>query len=280
MAPAHFFLNASPSCLLPWVFRVIAVDWSGARAGARKAIWLAEVDEAGVRRLECGRDRSELSAELIATANRDPELVVGLDFAFSTPAWYLRERSFGSVRELWRAMDREGEELLREPLPPFWKTSFAASGLTREQEFRRTDKEIVSTGSSRAQSVFKLVGAGHVGTGSIRGMAELHRLVRNGFRVWPFDEPSLPLIIEIYPRALTGPVVKSDARQRRAYLDALDAVAPEHADLAASDENAFDALASALQMWVHREALSSLRQEPDYGLEGRIWAPTDVVRPG
>lgn len=177
-------------------------------------------------------------------------------------------------------MDREGEELLRAPRPPFWKRSFADSELTSEQEFRRTDKEIVSSGRSRAQSVFKLVGAGHVGTGSIRGMAELHRLVRHGFRVWPFDEPSLPFIIEIYPRALTGPVVKSDARERRAYLDTLAAVAPEQTDLAASDENAFDALASALQLWTHREALLDLRQESDYALEGRIWAPAAVVLPG
>lgn len=262
------------------MFRVIAVDWSGARAGARKAIWLAEVDASGVRRLECGRDRSELAGELIATAGRDAELVVGLDFAFSTPEWYLRERGFDSVRELWRAMDREGEQLLRDPRPPFWKTSFADSGLTKEQEFRRTDREIVITGSSRAQSVFKLVGAGHVGTGSIRGMAELHRLARHGFHVWPFDPPSLPLVIEIYPRALTGPVVKSDAGQRRAYLNAQGGIGDEHADVAAADDNAFDALASALQMWKHRDALLNLRPEPDYTLEGRIWAPAAVQLPG
>ena len=257
--------------------RVVAVDWSGAVKGARRALWLAEVTANGVVRLECGRDRAELVRELVETARRDPELVVGLDFAFSTPAWYLEQRSFSSVRDLWRAMATGGEEILREPSPPYWRTTRAASGLQPEQELRRTERDVVTAGSSRAQSVFKLVGAGHVGTGSIRGMAALDRLARDGFSIWPFDVPSLPLIVEIYPRALTGAVVKSDVAARRAHLRRLENVGPEHADLAAADDNAFDALASALVMWRHRSDLLALRQEPEYALEGRIWTPPEAV---
>lgn len=257
--------------------RVVAVDWSGAVRGARRAIWLAEVTADGVVRLECGRDRAELVRELVETARRDPELVVGLDFAFSTPAWYLEQRGFSSVRDLWRAMAAGGEEILREPNPPFWRTTRAASGLRPEQELRRTERDVVTAGSSRAQSVFKLVGAGHVGTGSIRGMVALDSLSREGFSVWPYDVPSLPLIVEIYPRALTGAVVKSDVAARRAYLRRLENVGPEHADLAAADDNAFDALASALVMWRHRNDLLALRHEPEYALEGRIWTPPEAV---
>ena len=257
--------------------RVAAVDWSGAVKGVRKAIWLAEVAADGVVRLECGRDRAELVRELVETARCDPELVVGLDFAFSTPAWYLEQRGFSSVRDLWRAMATGGEDILRDPNPPFWRTARAASGLLPEQELRRTEREVVTSGSSRAQSVFKLVGAGHVGTGSIRGMAALDSLTREGFSIWPFDVPSLPLIVEIYPRALTGAVVKSDVAARRAYLRMLENLEPEHADLAAADDSAFDALVSALVMWRHRNDLLALRQEPEYALEGRIWAPPEAV---
>ena len=212
----------------------------------------------------------------MATSRRDREVVVGLDFAFSVPAWYLRQQGFASVRELWSEMATEGESILRDPKPPFWRTSRAASGLRPDQEFRRTDREVVTTGSSRAQSVFKLVGAGHVGTGSIRGMAELHRLSAQGFSVWPFDRPTRPLLVEIYPRALTGAVIKSDAGARRAYLRTLDDIDPAHADEAAANDSAFDALISAITMWRHRDELFALRQDAEYELEGRIWAPEAV----
>jgi len=256
--------------------RVIAVDWSGAVQGARKTIWLAEVSDEGVLRLECGRDRSELVGELVEIMHLEPQLVVGLDFAFSTPGWYLRQQGYTTVRDLWNFMALEGEGILRDPQPPFWRTTRAASGLLDDQEFRRTDREIVTTGSSRAQSVFKLVGAGHVGTGSIRGMAELHRLTEAGFSVWPFDEPHLPLLIEIYPRALSGVVIKSDSGARRGYLRRFEDLDVEHADAAAANDNAFDALVSALVMWQHRDKLMKLSQDAAYDLEGRIWAPEAV----
>lgn len=256
--------------------RVVAVDWSGAARGARKSIWLAEVDAAGVRRLECGRNRGEIVDELITEASRDPELIAGLDFAFSLPRWYLEERGLETVRDLWAAMAVEGESILRDPRPPFWRTTYAESRLREGADLRRTDREVVARGSSRPQSVFKLVGAGHVGTGSIRGMAELDRLAGAGFSVWPFDEPALPMLVEIYPRALTGGVVKSDARARRRYLARFPDVGSEHLHDAAADDNAFDALVSALAMWQRREQLVALGREPEYALEGRIWAPGAV----
>jgi len=37
---------------------------------------------------------------LIAEAHRDPNLIVGFDFAFSLPAWYLQERQL-TPRQLW-----------------------------------------------------------------------------------------------------------------------------------------------------------------------------------
>jgi len=67
--------------------RVIAIDWSG-RSGAdqRRALWLAEVVGGELVRLEGGRTRAERIEVLIAEADRDPNLIIGFDFAFSLPA--------------------------------------------------------------------------------------------------------------------------------------------------------------------------------------------------
>lgn len=65
--------------------RVIAVDWSGAVTGAKSKIWLAEVRDGRLTRLEPGRDRDEIVEHLIAEATRDSDLVVGLDFALLFP---------------------------------------------------------------------------------------------------------------------------------------------------------------------------------------------------
>lgn len=58
-------------------FRTIAIDWSGAVAGAERKIWLAEASHGTLVRLENGRSREALTEHLIAEASRTPELVVG-----------------------------------------------------------------------------------------------------------------------------------------------------------------------------------------------------------
>ena len=69
--------------------RTIAVDWSGAVSGAQRKIWLAEAVGGQITRLESGRDRAAIADFLISEASRTPGLVVGLDFAFSLPGWFL-----------------------------------------------------------------------------------------------------------------------------------------------------------------------------------------------
>lgn len=81
--------------------RVIAVDWSGA-AGPVRVIWLAEVADGRVRRLHNGRTREQIARLLRDDASRDPELVVGLDFPFGVPAWFLADRGLADVQDLWR----------------------------------------------------------------------------------------------------------------------------------------------------------------------------------
>jgi hypothetical protein len=260
---------------------VIAVDWSG-RSGAdqRRALWFGEAVDGQLVRLEGGRWRTELVELLVARADRDPGLVVGLDFAFSLPGWYLCERGL-TPRRLWAAladealtpaMGRQGLGCwMNLPEPPFWTTGQAHALLAPEQRFRRTEREVRAPGT-QPKSVFQLVGAGQVGRGSLYGMQALHRLAAAGFRIWPFDAPGLPLAVEIFPRVLTGPVRKNRQAERERYLAAVP-MTPDLRRLAAAGEDAFDAAVSALVMAAAVGELLALPDEPGYALEGRIWRP-------
>jgi hypothetical protein len=229
--PPHLGCNA------PGVTRILAIDWSGARTGEQRAIWLAEARDGRLVRLEGGRGREQLVAHLLEEAERDPDLVAGLDFAFSLPEWFLHARGIDDVWNAWDLVAREAEAWLRDPQPPFWRERKPPG-----DGFRRTELEC----GGRPKSVFQLVGAGQVGTGSLRGIPFLPRL-RERFAIWPFDEPRLPLLVEIYPRLYP--------RER-----------DDH-----PNEHARDAAAAALAMSRWPGDWRRLPRDPAYALEGRIW---------
>src|SRR5262245_29954190 len=106
-------------------------------------MWLAESRAQRLVRLECGFTRDELIGELIERARRDPSLVVGLDFAFSFPTWFLRELGVTSARELWEMVGREGESWLGDCPPPFWGKPFHKRPpfLREERPWRVTERE-------------------------------------------------------------------------------------------------------------------------------------------
>lgn len=255
--------------------RYIAVDWSGAKSGARSKIWLAEVRDSELVRLESGRSRDEVVDELVANALNEPDMVVGLDFAFSFPRWFFEAHGLRSVEDLWRLAAERGEEWLSDCEPPFW----GRPGKKKPDllgHFRRTEIEAPKVGSSAAKSVFQIGGAGAVGTGSIRGMPYLLTLTHAGFSVWPFHECARPTVVEIYPRLLTGAVVKSNAEHRMEYLRTGFPEIPESmVALAASGEDAFDAAISAIVMSRHGREMAELEQVSNRQalMEGAIWWP-------
>ena len=177
--------------------RVIAIDWSGAVIGAKKKIWLAEAVGGRLIRLENGRDRDAVADHLIAHAKDHPRAVIGLDFVFALPAWFMRERGWMSAHELWAAADRDANRWLAAAKSPFWgKPGTKKPALP--QHFRQTELDVPGTAGISPKSVFQIGGAGAVGTGSLRGMRLLHRLHRAGFSIWPFDPPGWPRVLEIY----------------------------------------------------------------------------------
>jgi len=258
--------------------RVIAVDWSGALSGAERKIWLAEAADGNVVRLENGRNRIEIADYLIYEAQKTPEMVIGLDFAFSLPAWFLVQRGLTTAQQLWALADVEAETWLQQCSPPFWGRpgKKCPQGQLDSYHFRWTDRAVGPVAGNRPKSVFQIGGAGAVGTGSLRGMSILHRLHSAGFCIWPFDPPGWPKVVEIYPRLLTGPVIKSAQNQRDAYLRCkYPGLAPWALDRSVFSEDAFDAAVSALVMWSSLAQLESLSNpaNPLVQKEGIIWQP-------
>ena len=262
--------------------RVIAIDWSGAKSGAKSKIWLAEVRDGRLTRLESGRDRREVVAHVIDHASADPGVVVGLDFAFSFPRWYSEQLGTTSIEELsienvWNLVAEQGEDWLRNCPDPFWGKPGRGKPELPEH-FRLSEKCASKTKGANPKSVFQIAGAGAVGTGSIRGMPYLTKLREARFSIWPFHEVQTPLVIEIYPRLLTGSVNKSDLDERQAYLArGFPEIDDGLACKAASSEDAFDAAVSAVVMSRHVDEISTLTESQDSTerIEGRIWWPRE-----
>ncbi len=259
------------------VERVVAIDWSGRvdAAGQRRHIWagvwtsveaLRGVQGQRVRarggegsvRMEAGRTRSEVAEWLIGMARETPRMVVGFDFCFSFPEWFVRgEHGCTSGPEFWELVAREHGELWLERGHAdrrFWgkphKRPAEFSGANLHRMMRATDidckliahiaeeERVARVKGITPKSVFQIGGSGSVGTASLRGMPVLLWLREAGFRVWPFDEPRLagagagaeisgaqagisgvqPLVVEMYSRLNTGAVHKSNPAARAAYL--------------------------------------------------------------
>jgi hypothetical protein len=252
---------------------VVAVDWSGRASGERRHLWTAEAHDGELRRLEAGRTRAQVVDELVVRAAERPGVVVGFDFSFSLPEWFLRACGHADARALWDAAARDGEAWLRDCRDPFW----GRPGRPRPAlpcHLRRTEATLAAVGGITPKSSFQVGGAGSVGTGSVRGFPALARLQDAGYAIWPFDAPARPPVaVEIWPRTFTGPVVKSDARARAAHLDEhFPGLAKALRALAVGSEDAFDAAVSAIVMSRHEDELRTLPVLDDAGVEGWVWS--------
>ncbi len=285
---------------------IIAIDWSGRVdvAGQRRHI-VSATWQAGKVRVENGRTRVEVADWLIALAGKQPSLVVGFDFCFSFPAWFVEEVGANSAPDFWAKVAEHGERWLSRESPGhipdrrFWgkphKRPAEFSGENIHRMLRATDidcklvthipdeERALRVKGITPKSVFQIGGSGSVGTASLRGMAVLQRLHAAGFRVWPFDKPERgqPLVVEMYTRLNTGPVHKSNPEARAAYLLRKRREDPAYAALgraalnrARAGEDAFDALISCMVMAGCRDQFYSLPEprDPKYRLEGWTWA--------
>jgi hypothetical protein len=245
--------------------RVFAIDWSGALKGSRKKIWLAEVSGDRLVCLQPGRDRTDVINYVVEESKKTPKMIVGLDFAFSCPEWFVKSKNCCTIHDFWSLAKEQGEEWMNNL--PFW--SKGKPEQQPDREYRQCEL-VLGTPSS----VFKLVGPAQVGRGSIRGMPFLLQLHRSGFSIWPFDLPGWPRAIEIYPRLFTVGVVKSDHDNRCRFLEKFKSQCStsdlKHAE---NSDDAFDALASAFAMSQRLDEICSLTQSTNSQtkIEGAIW---------
>lgn len=135
----------------------IAVDWSGAKLCSGK-IWIAHVSDGQVHRLQPVKSREEAIGWLLRRLQENPQTTVGLDFAFSFPAWFLQERSLKNAFDLWDTAARDGEKWLQECQPPFWGRPGKPRPMI-EGHYRRTELRPSSVGGVRPKSVFQIGGA-------------------------------------------------------------------------------------------------------------------------
>jgi hypothetical protein len=285
--------------------RVVAIDWSGdqSASGQRRKIWAGVWTRSdkgktmgGTVTLEGGRTRDEWTAWLIERSHETPCMVVGFDFIFSYPAWFLHEHNLKTAPALWKKVaEGQGEAWLHVDCKDdrFWgkpkKKPLEFCGEDNHRMLRRADIEVkiksqiaepakaARVAGIAPKSPFQIGGSGSVGTGSLRGMPHLLTLREGGFSVWPFDPPVFPMAVEMYTRLMTGPVNKSSEAARTEYLKQKKYPGLSRSVLAAakSSEDAFDALISCLVMTECRAEFPELPPENDpiYKLEGRTWQP-------
>ena len=262
----------------------------------------------GAVTLTNGRTRAETAEWLVDLARETPRMVVGFDFCFGFPAWFVEgELGCAEAPAFWELVAAgHGERWLERGHGDqrFWgkphKRPQEFSGERIERMLRATDidcklvahiAEIERAARVKGitpKSVFQIGGSGSVGTASLRGMAVLLRLRDAGFRIWPFDRPALadqeprPMVVEMYSRLNTGPVHKSNPVARRSYLQRKQSEEPAYAGLppgvlrkALGSEDAFDALVSCMVMVERRRTFATLGvpQDPKYRVEGWTWAP-------
>jgi hypothetical protein len=292
------------------VQRVVAVDWSGDRsaAGQRRKIWAGVWTAGAGVRLESGRSREKLIEWLIEMARDTPQMVVGVDFCFSYPEWFVAEHGAKTAPEFWEIVVEHGERWLGRECedarfwgrvgkfrtgkkPPEFCGDFGLRMLRQADIACKVQGKILDPSEAAKvkgiapKSPFQIGGAGAVGTGTLRGIPTLPRLVKAGFSIWPFDVPRLPMVVEIYPRLLTGEVKKGNAEERAKYLRRKQKEEAEYASIeeevlakARGSEDAFDALVSMIEMSARRDDFPKLEQSTDAVtlLEGAVWGAKTI----
>ena len=225
---------------------VLVVDWSAAarpKRGAPDSIWAGIADGSGARAEPLG-DRHEAEAWIgdLLKAERAAgrRVLAGFDFAFGYPAGFARAvTGSDDPLALWDWLEARVTDAPPRPnhlhvagemnalfpgIGPFWGngTGEEIEGLPRKGTARTSDRfaERRETEPARAQPVWKLAGAGAVGSQTLTGLPVLTRLRRRlGAAVWPFEDADGPTVFaEIFP-TLIDPAVRAHCERTGAIRD-------------------------------------------------------------
>ncbi|WP_446744842.1 hypothetical protein [Silvibacterium acidisoli] len=260
---------------------LIAIDWSGAKdaASQRKHIWAAKLSGNDLS-LDSRRTRDEVTAWLIEQKRLYPRLLVGLDFAFSFPLWYVEQHG-PAIHDFWTYIEENAERLILCKETPFWGRAAHPKPrrLSREESLRQTDLHTIVNGQY-PKSAFQVNYPGAVGTATLRGAKHLLELQRAGFSIWPFQHPGKQSIVEIYPRLFTQiPVSRLDERRKFLDADRFRWLPKEVSRDAIQSVDAFDALVSVLGMRDRCEEFLKTAGNLSHAnrLEGKIFAQPEPL---
>jgi precorrin-8X/cobalt-precorrin-8 methylmutase len=224
--------------------RYIAVDWSAANSpvAGKNSIWIGEAVRSlhgiDLRVSRNPRTRAEamiaIEDMLLHALSRNERVMVGFDFGFGYPSGAARALTGESGwRAMWRCLadlvtdDRDNRSNrfevaarlnleLADAGHHYWghPQGREYSGLAATRPVGSyvdiSERRIVEDWSKRPQPVWKLTGAGSVGSQSMLGIARLERLradprFSKHIAIWPFEtgfnlDLSRPItVVEIYP---------------------------------------------------------------------------------
>ncbi|GAB4152269.1 MAG: hypothetical protein Tsb0016_24670 [Sphingomonadales bacterium] len=199
--------------------RFIAIDWSGAKAGYRGKIEIAQclagdAPPALLAPPDGWWRRHQVLEWLQALADEGARALIGMDFSFAPP-WMDRKAylpglaTAATAKGFWRFLDNGCED------PDLGAASFVERHRGRyfylgavdgdKAQFMRLrvcEQAFNATDGGKPSSVFDAIGAAQVSKASFAGMRLLARLAGR-LAIWPFDPlPATgPVLVEIYCRA-------------------------------------------------------------------------------
>ena len=273
--------------------RCVAVDWSGRanESGQLANIWVAEAVRNDLIRLRSGLTRDEVTEWLVELVRAGEPVIIGLDFAFSFPQWYLEHRQLGGgTRALGPSRTRGRGVAERQYL-----SLLGPAGQVQENPGMTCGDDPNSGKQTKTDRVFdqcpfsRFMEGEQSAQGPSAACRHSPRLRDAGAAIWPFNDanPGRATVVEIYPRLFYGMRLTNNGsvqgRNHRAnFLEERYPHLGQHwKDAMTGNDNAFDAGVSALAMSQHAGELCRLQgaAEPPYSVEGDIWPPRNLVNP-
>src|SRR5207237_10328750 len=107
------------------------------------------------------------------------DLVIGLDFAFSFPLWFIESLALRSAPAVWSHVAAHGEHWLTTCETPFWGRPGRPRPAVTGPRFRRTEQTLPRTAGITPHTIFHVGGSCTVVMGSIHGLLlwPVHRSV-------------------------------------------------------------------------------------------------------
>ena len=266
------------------------MNWSGQAdiAGQRRAIWTATARDGALTSLATGRDRREAVGAVLDALAAEPATIVGLDFAFSWPRWYLDARGLGEAEGAWEQAATLAPLASRDLPRPFWGAGIRPlreAGLDAREAYRVTEQAADAASAGARVEPSTRAATGPSASSRSAGCRSCAICWRAGAAVWPFDAPAgtAPVVAEIFPRMIARGLAPPSAGRGAAFRARVVGALPEAAlgrvagarDRTLASQDAFDAAVSAI----------ALSRDPAAGLtapagepvcrEGWIWG----VRP-